>query len=205
MKLTNGALPLAAALLASSAEALIGGGPPPKPNVKPHIVDGFAWRDPFALEAMATLEPACEVTKKFQVSEFTLNDLLVKAPQGLKPWASGLKKLFSEREYPGGWAGIDVHGLEREILSMEYTDVPLELRKWIEEQERTEGAGKGLFGVFDKPQTANDTITEPVTIPSADSVDRSLDEGRVAIFAPGAIYHVLPLWAAEDSNCKGKP
>ena len=200
MKLTA-TLPLVAALMASSTDAFLGA-KPPKP-VKPHLVDGFVWKDPFALEAMTAFEPACEATTKFNILEYTLHDLMGDPPKGLKPWAEGLKKLFSEREYPGGWAGWDRHGYDRAILRMDYADVPLELRKWIEEQERSGGAGKGLFGVFVKPESVNDTISEVAPVPSADSTDRSADDGKVAIFAPGAIYHVLPLWAAEDSNCKG--
>lgn len=201
MKLTS-TLPLVAALMASSTEAV--GGGQKKPDIKPHIVDGFVWKDPFALDAIAAFEPACEATRKFDMLEFTLENLMESPPKGLKPWAAGLKALFSTREYPGSWAGYDRHGYDRAILQMEYADIPLEARRWIEEQERTGGAGKGLFGVFEKPQSENDTISEMVAIPDdAGSVDRSLDKDRVAMFAPGALYYALPLWAAEDSNCKG--
>jgi len=197
MKLTA---TLVAALMASSTNAILGA-KPPKP-VKPHIVDGFAWKDPFALQAMSAFEPACEATSKFNHLEYTLHDLMGDPPLGLKPWSDGLKKLFSEREYPGGWSGWDKHGYDRTILRMDYVDIPLELRKWIEEQERTGGSGKGLFGVFVKPASVNDTITEVAPVPAEGSTDRSADGDKVAIFAPGAIYHVLPLWAAEDSKCK---
>lgn len=200
MKLTT-TLPLVAALMASSIEAKGAGYEPP--NVKPHVVDGFVWKDPFAQEAMSAFEPACEVTKKFDHREFTLHNLMEKPPMGLKPWAEGLKTLFSAREYPGSWAGYDRHGYERAILKMEYADIPLAARQWIEDQERSNGVGKGLFGIFEKPQNENDTISAVVEIPEVDSVDRSLDSNRVAIFAPGALYYALPLWAAEDSNCKG--
>lgn len=193
-------LPLVAALMASSVVAF-GNAPPPK--VDPHIVDGFAWKNPFEGEAIAAFEPACEATKKFDMLEFTLLNLLEKPPKGLRPWSKGLKTLFSAREYPGSWAGYDRHGNDRAILKMEYADIPLAARRWIENEERSGGAGKGLFGIFEKPQNENDTITETVPIPEdADSVDRSLDTKRVAIFAPGALYYALPLWAAEDSNCK---
>lgn len=203
MKLT-GALPLAAVFMASSTEA-IGNlfGNSEKPDIKPHVVDGFVWKDPFAQAAMSAFEPACEATKKFNILEFTLENLLETPPHGLKPWSKGLKGLFSSREYPGSWAGYDRHGNDRAILKMEYADIPLAARKWIEEEERSGGKGKGLFGIFEKPQSENDTIAAPVPIPDADSVDRSLDSGRVAIFAPGALYYALPLWAAEDSDCKG--
>ncbi|TDZ24993.1 hypothetical protein Cob_v002031 [Colletotrichum orbiculare MAFF 240422] len=34
------------------------------------------------------------------------------------------------------------------------------------------------------------------------AVNRTLDEKRMAIFAPGALHHILPLFVADDSNCE---
>lgn len=194
-------LPVALALVASSSAA-IERRPPPN-NITPHLVDGWLWKDPFPAAQEAGLQPTCEVTKHFWALEYTLHDLVEKPPYGLKPWAGALKKFFSQREYPGSWSGYDKHGYDRALLKMDYTDVPLAVRKWIEEQDRTGGEGKGLFGVFTKPEEGNDKVGDVVETPEGE-VDRSEDENKVVIFAPGGIYHTLPLWVAESSECPGE-
>lgn len=173
-----------------------------KPSPKPTKIETFKWKYPFETEAMANYNAACEASDKFGAHEYTLHQLMDPAPQGLGPWAEGLKAFFTGREYPGGWGGWDRHLHDRSLLKMEYNDMPLKVREWIEEQERTEGAGKGLFGVFEKPKGDDDTIDETVTF--SETVDRAADSERVAIFAPGAIYEILPLWVAEGSNCEGE-
>ncbi|KAK0386717.1 hypothetical protein NLU13_6552 [Sarocladium strictum] len=194
------ATPFAIAMLAGGADAFFGAKEPPKPT--PHIIDDFKWQDPYGHPKIGSFEAACEHTVTLPAREFTLADLSVPAPQGLRDWSPGLKKLFTGREYPGAWGGLDRHLNDRTIISMEYKDVPLEVRLWIEDQDRTDGEGKGLFGVFEKPKEGDDKIESPVEFPSAKEVDRSLDEERLAIFAPGALYHILPLWAAETSPCR---
>jgi hypothetical protein len=190
----------AAVLLAGSTEAVFQ--KPPKP-VKPNLVDGFLWRDPFKSAAIEAFDSSCEATRKFDTFEYTLHDLMAEEPKGLKAWSKGLKKIFSEREYPGGWSGYDRHGYDRAILRMAYTDVPLAVREWIEEQERTSGEGKGLYAVFSLPKDAEEEVEDVVGVPQADQVDRSEDKLKTVIFAPGALYHILPLWVAEGSNCQG--
>lgn len=200
MKLTSAQV--AVPLLASTAQAIFGGKAPPKPT--PNLVDGFVWTDPFASDAIAAFESTCETTRVFNALEYTLHDLMKQPPEGLWTWASGLKKFFAGREYPGGWSGYDRHLHDRGVLLMDYDKVPLDLRLWIEEEDRSGGDGKGLFAVFEKPKLEGDTFEDVVKFPTASDVDRSKDGEKVAIFAPGAIYHVLPLWVAEDSQCKGK-
>ncbi|PKS07422.1 hypothetical protein jhhlp_006025 [Lomentospora prolificans] len=171
-----------------------------KPSPKPTKVETFKWKYPFEPEAMASYNAACEASEKFGAHEYTLHELMDPPPKGLGPWAPGLKDFFTGREYPGGWGGWDRHLHDRSLLKMEYVDMPLKVREWIEEQERTEGPGKGLFGVFQKPKDEDDTIEHTVEI--GETVDRSTDSEKVAIFAPGAIYEILPLWIAEGSNCE---
>ncbi|KAG9251743.1 uncharacterized protein F5Z01DRAFT_265041 [Emericellopsis atlantica] len=197
MKFT--ALSLAIALAASGAHAEIYKKPPPN-NITPHLVANFPWKDPFPIKESDAVEPSCEVAKHFFAREYTLHELMEEPPRGLKPWADGLKKLFSSREYPGGWSGYDRHGYDRSILKMDYADIPLALREWIEEQERTEGEWKGLFGVFRDSKGGEDTVDDVVDV--KENIDRSQDKDRVVMFAPAAVYHVLPLWVAEESDCK---
>lgn len=193
---------IAVPLLASTAQAMFGNKEPPKPT--PNLVDGFAWKDPFASAEIASFESTCEASHVFQALEYTLHDLMKKPPEGLWTWATGLKKFFADRQYPGGWSGYDRHLHDRGILLMDYDQVPLDLRLWIEEEDRNGGNGKGLFAVFDKPKVEGDTFDSVVKFPEVNEVDRSTDAEKVVLFAPGAIYHVLPLWVADGSQCRGK-
>lgn len=192
----------AAALLFAASVQAFSKGPPPKP--KAHIIEGFKWKNPFVGDKLSAFDITCQDSKAFQAKEYILEELSSAPPNGLLPWTNGLKKFFTGREYPGGWEGIDRHLHDRNLLMMEYKDIPTVVKTWVEEQERTDGKGKGLFAVFDKPESDSATIEDVVEVPAADAVDRSKDGDRIAIFAPGALYHVLPLWLADDSNCKGK-
>ncbi|EMT63764.1 hypothetical protein FOC4_g10014011 [Fusarium odoratissimum] len=123
-------------------------------------------------------------------------------PKGLKPWSKGLKAVFADKEYPGGWLGLDPHLNGRSLLLMNYDQMPLLVRRWIEQQERTDGKGKALFAVLEKPKNDEDEIEKVVQFPEADKIDRDNDKDKVAIFAPGALYGILPLWTAETSKCE---
>ena len=199
MKLSS--VTFAAALLAGSSEAFFGSSPP-KPKV--NLVDGFIWRYPWDQPVMSGFESTCEATSIFPALEYTLEELTAPAPKGLRPWVAGLKKFFSGREYPGGWGGFDYHLNDRSILLMDYAKVPIALREWIEQQERENGEGKGLFAVFEKPTHSEEEVDDIVQFSKASVGDRSKDKRRVVIFAPAAIHHVLPLWVAADSKCRGK-
>ncbi|KAI1013111.1 hypothetical protein LB503_002016 [Fusarium chuoi] len=80
--------------------------------------------------------------------------------------------------------------------------MPLLVRRWIEQQERTDGKGKALFSVLEKPRNDEDEIEKVVQFPEADKINRDDDKDKVAIFAPGALYGILPLWTAETSKCE---
>ncbi|GJC97944.1 Phenylacetaldoxime dehydratase [Colletotrichum higginsianum IMI 349063] len=200
---------LSLALLAGAASAFQMG-KPPVPQAKTTMTDNFPWRNPFTAETAAAYAAACEAEATFPAAQHTLHDLFDAPPAGLAPWGDGLKAFFSGREYPGGWAGLDRHMYDRNLLVMRYADMPLRVREWIEGQERADGGGggdgKGLFAVFDAPAAVEGgglKVAERVVFPEdAADVDRALDAARVAIFAPGALYPVLPLFVAEGSDCE---
>lgn len=177
------------------------GGPAP-PKVAPTKFENFTWADPFSSPMLANFDASCENERTFTALEYQIHDLKEPEPKGLLPYRVAIKKLFTGRNYPGGWNGMDAHGYERNLLRMEYTDVPVKVREWIEEQARTEGPGKGLFGVYDKAKKGQ-TITSMADLPEVDYL-RPQDPQRIAIFTPGAIYETLPLWLAEGSDCEGK-
>lgn len=174
-------------------------------EAKATIVESFKWRDPFANEATAEkFDVACEVTEVFKAEQYTLHQLYDKQPLGLWSYVDGLKKFFTEREYPGGWSGLDRHGWDRNVLLMYYDSVPVQVREWIEEQARTESEHFGLFAMFPKAKDKHEKVPEQVVVPKDGPVDRSEDENKVILFAPGALYEILPLFVAESSECKGK-
>lgn len=197
-------LPLSLVTFAALLSPALAGGYPEgganvPPKVAPERLDNFTWTNPFVNKQIDQFDAACENTRTFSASEFQLHDLSTPEPAGLEPYSEALKGIFGGRPYPGGWNGIDAHGYERNLLKMEYKDVPLKVKQWIEDQEKTEGPGKGLFAVFDKPDKGE------VVKRTADlgKDPRLVDEKRNVVFAPGAIYETLPLWVAEDSGCEG--
>lgn len=191
-----------AALLAGSAQALFGKKPP---AVKPHLVEGFQWKNPYAEDnTVEGFTAACEHIQSFPGKQYTLNDLVEHFPDGLRPWSTGLKKFFTGKEYPGSWSGYDRHGLDRALVLLDYDTVPLAVREWIEESQRSGAKEHALFAVFDKVEDEETILEDIIHFPSTSEVDRSKDSDKVVIFAPGALYHVLPLWVAADSQCQGK-
>ncbi|KAK8073942.1 hypothetical protein PG994_004841 [Apiospora phragmitis] len=173
----------------------------------------FRWKDPFSPGAAAAassdmllLKPSCSATRSFQAHQYLLDDLNEAPPLGLGPYADRLKAFSQGREYPGSWDGVDPHGYDRNVVLMEWDDVPAAVRAWIDEQAKTkkkkgvkeesgkggktkmtdkekeDRSGKGLFAVYRKARAPKDH--------------------KVVIFAPGAIYETLPLWVVEGSDCE---
>jgi len=172
----------------------------------------------------------CEAQQTFKGKQFTKYELLhVDPPKGMKPWAPGIEAFLRGREHPGHWRynedELDKHEHDREYIMMEYPDVPRAVRDRVE-HHRDKGSHdhhKWMFAVFDIPETTEDVITTtavprpPKPTGSANATaagstngtvddDVPLDpEGKVMLFAAGAIYETLPLWVAEGSKCPGKP
>ncbi|KAK0615553.1 hypothetical protein B0T17DRAFT_474298, partial [Bombardia bombarda] len=200
---------LAAAILATTTSAIgpaVPGGVPAaeRPAGKPTKLDSWKWTDPFSSHRIKKFAPACSAEQTFHAAEYLLDDMAEAPPLGLLPYREALKKVFAHREYPGSWDGIDPHGYDRNVLMMGYADVPVKVREWIEEQERSDGAGRGLFAVYDRPTGEGDAVKKTVRVPAEPIAPalRPLDKKKVVIFAPGALYEVLPLWVAETSECQ---
>ncbi|KAK5662275.1 hypothetical protein OQA88_8181 [Cercophora sp. LCS_1] len=196
---------LSAACLVSAASALGPNGPgkPPRPPGKPERISSWKWGNPFALEReLSKFEAPCTAEKTFQAKEFLLDDLSEEPPHGLNPYMNALKKIFAELRYPGSWDGIDPHGYDRNLLQMEYTDLPIKVREWIEEQDRAKTDKKGLFAVYQKPtKDAKVSDTAPPPEGPIPVELRTTDAEKTVLFAPGALYEILPLFVAEDSGC----
>ncbi len=224
-------LPLAL-LLAGTARAIGRDGLPERnpPRGKATKTENFAWSNPFASGSQSPaasgdkggegdgsspgdgLAPACTAERTFAAAEFLLHDLFESEPTGLRPYADALRKGFSGRPYPGGWDGMDPHMYDRPLLRMDYAVLPLAVRQWIEHQESSDGPGKGLFAVYERAVADEDgeagvaEAAATATPPSPDKADDSVppDQKRIVVFAPGALYDILPLWVAEGSRCRGR-
>ncbi|KAK3332618.1 hypothetical protein B0T19DRAFT_416114 [Cercophora scortea] len=201
------------AIFATSASAIGPASPGAAPQAarpagKPGPTENWKWAStsPFKSAALKTkFAPwTCAAEQTFRAREFLLDDLSELPPLGIKPFREALKLVFADRQYPGSWDGIDPHGYDRDLLVMEYAQVPRRVRAWIEEQERSEGKGKGLFAVYEKPVGEAEPRSTVAFGKKNEDEDPKADEGRVVIFAPGALWEVLPLWVAEESACPGK-
>lgn len=146
----------------------------------------------------------CEATKTFAARQLTAADLHKPPPDGLEPWAAALDVALHQRVYPGGWDGEELIGDGMQVLVMEYSDVPPTVRRFVE-QEGVDAhtAKRWQFGVYDKPGRAGKQRRVAFGEGSSYVEDRpTAPQDKVMIFAPGALYDILPLWVADDSACK---
>jgi hypothetical protein len=205
MKFTTAALAVSYLALASASVGPAAPGVQKRPEAEPTKMEDFKWSDPFSSSKIRKFTPSCSAEATFKAREYLLDDLSEDAPLGLSAWADALRKIFKGRAYPGSWDGWDPHGYDRNLLMMEYSEVPIPVREWIEEQERTDGSGKGLFAVYEKPRDAQHKIQNVAKFPNKGMAPalRPLDKKKVVMFTPGALYDILPLWVAEKSGCKG--
>ncbi|KAL2022248.1 hypothetical protein VTK56DRAFT_5858 [Thermocarpiscus australiensis] len=194
---------ITAAWLASTASAIGPGGPVQRLAGKPEKMANWKWPNPFTSPHIKKFDAACSAERTFEAAEFVLDDLAEKPPAGLLPYRDALRGVFAAREYPGSWDGVDPHGYDRHLLMMDYDAMPLRVREWIEDQERSGGAGRGLFAVYARPAMGTHAM-DTIKIPEAPVSEewRQRDDRRVALFAPGALYEVLPLFVAEGSACE---
>ncbi len=186
------------------------------------MVANFTWRNPFGADdgPPPGFKAACQASGTFRARQHTLRDHMTPPPQGFQPWAEALKPQFGGRPFPGSWEGLDAHGTKRTILVMDYAGVPAAVKDWVEEAEQS---GRALFGVYEdvppddddapfveagepgepgKPGKLTPTVVFNTTASPRTSPDDT-GEGRVMIFAAGALYDILPLWVAKDSGCEG--
>ncbi|KAK0609703.1 hypothetical protein B0T17DRAFT_621501 [Bombardia bombarda] len=181
------------------------------------VVDSFRWSRPFPDDGTdpGGFHVNCRAETTFHARMHKLKDLAFKAPSGLRPWHDVIEDFMGHRDYPGTFDGVDHKGNEREIIVMEYTDVPTPVRDWIEEQQNDPSETndkKWLFAVLRKPKDEEDKITEtvkPRPTASPDGQPASVDSGsiipdkdKIVVFAAGALYEILPLWVARGSRCE---
>jgi hypothetical protein len=154
------------------------------------VVPSFQWSNPFPSDGTdpGGYDIHCKASGTFHARLYKLRDLPLEPPLGLAPWEGAISDFIGRRDYPGSWDGVDHKGLDREVVVMEWVDVPAAVRDWIEEQQRDESEAndkKWLFGVFEKPRREGEKVhgtvpprpTAPVGSAGSSSSSSSTSEG----------------------------
>ena len=127
------------------------------------VVPTFKWSRSFPDDGTdpGGFHVNCRVKRTFHAKMYKLKDLPEPPPTGLAPWHDAIEDFLAKREYPGTWDGVDHKGQDREVVVMEWLDVPSRVREWIEEQQRStdpENYKRWMFGVFRKPRHEGEKV-----------------------------------------------
>ncbi|KAK3374571.1 hypothetical protein B0H63DRAFT_400402 [Podospora didyma] len=180
------------------------------------VVESFKWSRPFPDDGTdpGGFHVNCRAEGTFHAKMYKLSDLLEEPPSGLHPWQEGIDHVLRQRHYVGTFDGVDHKGQDREIVMMEWTEVPAPVRHWIEEQQLDESEAnenKWLYGVFKKPTTEGERIyqtfkPQPTAAPEGgaepEKAEVVADKDKIVVFPAGAIYEIAPLWVAKGSKCE---
>lgn len=164
-----------------------------------NVVSSFKWQRPLPYDNSAPLgmNSLCEVSRTFRGEQHKLRDL--QASPGsttTSPWEGPVQTYLGWHPYVGSWDGVDEGGDERDLIIMDYASVPLAVREWVEDQHA--GRGKNdksrwwLYGVFNRPKK---------DFGKAGGLG---GDHKILLFAPAALYEILPLWVGEDSGCESE-
>ncbi|ERS97271.1 uncharacterized protein SPSK_02660 [Sporothrix schenckii 1099-18] len=181
------------------------------------IVAHWNWHRPFPDHGDPPMgfETKCNVVKKFHARNYRLGDLRNGEGHPLYPFSDGIEKFIAGRTYPGSWDGVDHGGMQRDLLMMEWRELPVYVRKWIEDHEmrrpEMDDGRTWRFMVFQKKsKKAAATATEPAAplraIPtegaaaSTWTLPEVADRDKVVFFAPGQLYPILPLFNAKGGG-----
>lgn len=168
------------------------------------IVKGFDWVRPFPDDGLPPggFDVPCQAIATFKAHQHKLSDL----KKAESPWAGVVESMINGHMYAGSWDGVDHKHDKREVIMMEYTDVPQPVLDWIDAQQHDSENGKPwLFSVYEKPRPDTGDGPrggEPKWAPAKGGDVR--DEDKVLVFPAGAIYEILPLWVAKGSTCEGR-
>jgi hypothetical protein len=154
-------------------------------------------------------EAPCRSEKTFNAKQYVLAQLD-------KSWKPAVNEILGDHQphpHPGGWEDGERDGGDSVVI-MEYADVPTAVRDWILEQYRARKADGTrrwwLFGIAEKPREGQDAKfidpAESLVVGEAEGGMRQElpDKDKVLMFAPRALYEILPLWVAKKSSCEGK-
>ena len=124
-------LALFPALLAARASAQEDPSKPSEASASPAVPDptpvGALWTATWDTTTLAPYTQHCRTTTTHTASIYKLNELY----PDLKDFAPQLKVFYNKQLYAGSWGGIDVHGVNRELIKMDMSDVPFKVREWL--------------------------------------------------------------------------
>ncbi|KAK0704516.1 hypothetical protein B0H67DRAFT_544912 [Lasiosphaeris hirsuta] len=180
------------------------------------VVDSFRWSRPFPDDGTdpGGFHVNCKAEGRFYAKMYKLSDLWEEPPAGLAPWHDVIEDFLGHREYIGSWDGVDHKGQDREIVVMEYVDVPDPVKHWIEEQQLEDrdapNSGKWLFAVLEKPKQEGQKIMstvapKPTAVPSEHDTEQVAvipDKDKILVFPAGSVYENMPLWVSKGSRCE---
>lgn len=162
-------------------------------------VETFHWRNPFSTSSPPPgFEATCTASRTFRATQHMVQDLEAPPPAGLQPWADAIPFFFGGRPFPGSWEGVDHKGAAREVMKMDWADVPGAVRGWIREKQggEPESDERYLFGVYEGAEGGE-------RVKGIKKLGEGSEDGLVVFFAAGALYEILPLWVADGSDCEG--
>ncbi|KAK4164058.1 hypothetical protein QBC43DRAFT_263142 [Cladorrhinum sp. PSN259] len=177
------------------------------------VVPTFKWSRPFPDDGSdpGGFNVNCKASKTFHAKMYKLFDLPAAPPAGLAPWHDAIEDWMGQLPaYMGSWDGVDHKDQNRELVMMEYKDVPKEVRAWIEEQQADpdpKNKKKFYYGVFEKPKQEGERIFGTVK-PKPTEADHAAqqpvreirDEDKIVVFPGAAVYEIMPLWVAAGSG-----
>ncbi|KXX81382.1 hypothetical protein MMYC01_201265 [Madurella mycetomatis] len=194
------------------------------------VVPTFKWTRPFPDDGTdpGGFDVNCRAQGTFHGKLYKLKDLPENPPAGLSPWQEAIDVFLKKRDYMGSWDGVDHKGQDREVVMMEWVDVPVTVRHWIEEQQaddRETNENKWMFAVLEKPKKEGDKIYGTVkpkatASPAATATEQGQggqqeqvqaqvenvpdipDKDKIVVFSAAAVYEILPLWVSKGSKCE---
>ncbi|KAK3334284.1 hypothetical protein B0H65DRAFT_561717 [Neurospora tetraspora] len=171
------------------------------------VVDTFKWSRPFPDDGTdpGGFDVNCRAEGTFHAKTYKLSDLPAEPPGGLSPWHDAIEDFLGRRSYMGSWDGVDHKGHDREIVVMEYADVPGPVRDWIEDQQRDTSEtndSKWMFAVFRKPENETDKPAPTGEAADAHKAPPIPAKDKIVVFPAGAVYEILPLWVSKGSKCE---
>lgn len=161
-------------------------------------VDNFPWKNTMPADGgRLNGYTTCTSQAYFNGTQYKVPDLQEPPPMGLQPWASIINHLLTSRFYPGSWQGVNYKGDQRDLVVMEWRDIPQHAQEWVEEQLRDEEMRLKRFLAVVRKVTDGEGI-------DVEDIEGLPDGEKLLIIAPGELYNFLPLWVSENSECEGK-
>ncbi|SPO07356.1 uncharacterized protein DNG_10050 [Cephalotrichum gorgonifer] len=165
------------------------------------VLEGFPWSDPFqGADSPAGFLATCTASRTFHATQHIVRDLKEPLPLGLEPWSKAIPYFFGGRPYPGSWEGVDHKGEGREIVKMEWMDLPPAARDWVRAKQNSAEDEKYLFAVYEKEGEGG----EPVKGIRKLGEGGEGEEDLVVLFAAAALYHIMPLLVADGGECEAE-